>query len=681
MKRLLLPLVLTLFCFGLANAQDTTSNQPQRLTHEMTPWEYLHRSEIGKNFQETPPPSAPIRNVEEFGRMQGVLVAYPFGIPISLIKEMAQGVMVTTIVASASQQTTVTNLYISNGVDTSHCNFLIAPSNTYWTRDYGPWFETDSANKVGIVDFPYNRPRALDDEIPKRVAEMLGIQWYGMNLISTGGDYMTDGMGISSSTELVWNENPSLTHAQVAQKVHDYLGIENYQVVPDPNVNTTIDHIDCWGKFLAPDKILIRKVPPSNACYAALESAASYWGSQTCSYGYPYKVYRVQTPSDQPYSNSVILNNKVLVPFMGSSWDDSAKAAYEAAMPGYSVYGFIAQPSTPWISTDALHCRVMGLADLGLLYIKHIPLSGNQPCDNNYVINADIIASSDSAMKTDSVRIYYKVNGGAYQSTAMSKTTANHYTGLIPRQLPGSTVKYYLFAADKSGRRETAPFMGAADPFTFNTIATNLVAVPDTLWFITVADAMLGKKTQLHNYLAQAVSLDFVEPNSGGFPPWYVDSISVAPLPHTINTGDSACVRVKLDMITYDLYGTLIIDTLHYTTPLGTKNVILMINPDILGGMSENEIKDIACGNFPNPFTNSTTLWFRLNETGKTELDIYDINGRLVREFKPGILPQGAHSYNWDGSDANGNRVAPGIYLYRITAGKDTMVRRMILIR
>ena len=41
--------------------------------------------------------------------------------------------------------------------------------------------------------------------------------------------------------------------------VHDYLGIETYHVVPDVN-GEYIKHIDCWGKLLSPDTILIRSV-------------------------------------------------------------------------------------------------------------------------------------------------------------------------------------------------------------------------------------------------------------------------------------------------------------------------------------------------------------------------------------------------------------------------------------
>ena len=415
--------------------------------------------------------------------------------------------MVTTIVASSAQQTTVTNIYISNGVNMSNTNFLIAPSDSYWTRDYGPWFESDSSNQIGIVDFPYNRPRPNDDEIPKLVAGMLGIPWFGMNVIHTGGNYMTDGLDISASTKLVWEENPTQTPEEIADKFQNYLGIDTYQVVDDPN-GTYIDHIDCWGKFLAPDKILIREVPPSHPRYDEIEATAAYWASQTCSYGYLYKVFRVNTPQDQPYTNSIIVNNKVLVPIMNSSWDDSAIAAYQTALPGYDIVGFIGQPSTPWESTDALHCRVMGIADIGLLYIRHIPLSGNQPCGVNHQINAEVIACSGQPVYPDSVLIWYRVNNGAWQLNQMTHTTGQNYTGTIPEQPCGSEIDYYLYAADESGRHATEPLIGPADPFTFNTSlhrpgsSTGYDCGSGRSMTCTV-----GKSTYLHNYTASAIDL------------------------------------------------------------------------------------------------------------------------------------------------------------------------------
>ena len=681
MKRIISFIFPALLMVSSVTAQEKTDVPVGVLRHEMTPEELLRKGEIGRNFIETDPPVAPVRNVAEFDRMQGALVRFPFGIPISLIKEMAEDVTVTTVVASVSQKNTVISQYVANGVDTSHCNFLIAPSDSYWTRDYGPWFESDSANQIGIVDFPYNRPRPNDDEIPKKMAEMLGIPWFGMNVISTGGNYMTDGFGISSSTDLVWDENPLQTPAQIDQKMSSYLGIDNFRVVPDPNVSSTIDHIDCWSKFLAPDKILIRKVLTNDPEYNALESAAAYWATQVSSYGYFYKVYRVMTPQDQPYTNSVILNNKVLVPIMNSTWDDSALAVYQAAMPGYEVIGFIGNPSTPWLSTDALHCRVMGIADNGLLYIRHIPLTGNQPSETDYVINADILASSHQPVKNDSVFVYYMVNGGPYQTALMLNTSENHYKGIIPKQAAGSEIRYYLSAADESGRHATAPLIGPGDPFSFNTVFTNLAPVPDTLWFITPDDCLNGKITQLHNYLSSPVRLNTVQQN-GLVIPWYVDSMSVSTLPQMVNPLDSFAIRVKMPLIVYQAPSTMFYtDSLIFNTSTGTYHVIIMVNQDLLTAAGEKTSMAELMHNYPNPFSHETTITMDIPQRGPVILEIFDIRGTKVRTLLSEMSDPGAKQVKWDGTNADGFRLPEGIYLYRLTTGQYTVTKRMILQR
>jgi len=447
---------------SLLNAQSDKYETPSKLTHWMSAEEAAQKHLIGRNFTPTDPPPAPINCLAEFSPMKGALVRYPFGIPVSLIKEIAEAAQLTTIVADQSEENTVISIYQSNGVNMDNCLFLHAPTDSYWTRDFGPWFIIDGNDEVGIVDFPYNRPRPNDDNVPVFVANMMDVPLYGMDLIHTGGNWMNDGMGIGASTDLVWVENPTLSHDQVDDLVADYLGITNYHVVDDPN-NTYIDHIDCWGKFLDVDKILIRAVPATHAQYADLENMAAYWAEQICSYGYPYNVVRVYTPGDQPYSNSLILNNKIYVPITNSQWDDDALQSYEDAMPGYQVFGFYGD----WESTDALHCRTHEMADKEMLFIDHHPLFGSIAQGVPFDLTCTLKALSGEAFKTDSLLVFYQVNSGSWQTTALTSAGNDQFTATIPPANNGSTVKYYLYAADQSGRTVRHPYIGAYEPHMF----------------------------------------------------------------------------------------------------------------------------------------------------------------------------------------------------------------------
>ncbi|MCJ7696958.1 MAG: agmatine deiminase family protein, partial [Thermoplasmata archaeon] len=344
----------------------------------------------------------------------------------------------------------------------SHCSYLIAPTESYWTRDYGPWFIINNNSEQGVVDFTYNRPRPNDDLIPVAYASNQSLPLYTMPLETAGGNYMTDGQGIAISTSLVWEENPGLSHAEINQMVHDYLGIQTYHVVPDVN-GEYIKHIDCWGKYLSPDTILIRSVPSSDSQYDEIEAAVHYFENQTSCYGTPYHVVRVYTPTDQPYTNSFILNDKVFVPIMGDQWDDDAIASYQNAMPGYEVLGFTGS----WVSSDAIHCRIMGITDRYMLYIEHTPLTGNQSSQDGYDIQAKIYPYSGENLIAASTGVYWRIDNQSWNFIQMQPVGDDYYHAVIPAQENGTTVSYYIHAEDASGRAENHPYIGAPDAYSF----------------------------------------------------------------------------------------------------------------------------------------------------------------------------------------------------------------------
>jgi agmatine/peptidylarginine deiminase len=462
-RLLILPLTLLLLgnnSFSQSTAKKT--EKPVTLKHWLTPEEAKLKETYQSATEETDPPPGPVTNVAEFNRMQSVLIRYSFGISYQVIAEMSQDCNVTTVVASTNEQNYVTNQYQNQGVNLANCDFIIAPSNSYWTRDYGPWFVIDGNDELGIVDFEYNRPRPADNAIPSKVAQYMDINLFVMDIETAGGNYMCNGMGIASSSDLIWVENNGYTHAQIDEIFEEYLGIEEYHVLDDPN-NTYIDHIDCWGKFLDVDKVLIRSVPTSHPQYDEIEATAAYYAEQISSYGTPFEVYRVYTPNDQPYTNSLILNEKVIVPIMNSQWDDEALATYEEAMPGYTVVGYTGS----WESTDALHCRTKGLADKGMLHINHVAIMGEQPVQTEYLIEATIKNLSGQPTYSDSALIYFRVNGAAWEMANMSNTNGQLWTGEIPGASQGSEIEYYLYVADESGRHETHPLIGEPDPHKF----------------------------------------------------------------------------------------------------------------------------------------------------------------------------------------------------------------------
>ncbi len=427
-------------------------------------------SEIYSMGRETDPPPQPIRNISEFEPMSGVLIRYPFGIPIELIQEMAQDVIVYCLVSS-NQQNSAYNSMASGNINMDNVEFVLGSTDSYWTRDYGPWWVVDGERRVSVVDFTYNRPRPNDNDAPMKISNYLNVPYFSADIIHCGGNYMTDGLGISASTDLVFVEN-NISNDQVYGIMEGYYGINTYHVVPDPN-NTYIDHIDCWGKYLSPTKVLIREVPNTHPQHSEIEEIANYFSTSTTHWNEPWELFRVWTPSNQPYTNSMILNNKVFVPISGSSWDDEALAVYSEAMPGYEVIGF----SGSWESTDALHCRVKGIPDLQMLQIFHNPLNDSiSPDSNGYNVSVIIDDLSDTGLISDSMKIFWKTDEIDYwNSTPIFPSdnieSSNEWEGWIPSLADSSYISYYIMSADSSGRVEHNPPAGWHKFFAYPTNA------------------------------------------------------------------------------------------------------------------------------------------------------------------------------------------------------------------
>ena len=86
--------------------------------------------------------------------------------------------------------------------------------------------------------------------------------------------------------------------------------------------------------------------------------------------------------------------------------------------------------------------------------------------------------------------------------------------------------------------------------------------------------------------------------------------------------------------------------------------------------------------NYPNPFNPRTTIRFDLPEPSRATLRIYGVAGQLVRVLVDGeMMDATSHWIDWDGRDGGGQPVASGVYFYRLTAGRFTEARRLVLLR
>lgn len=83
--------------------------------------------------------------------------------------------------------------------------------------------------------------------------------------------------------------------------------------------------------------------------------------------------------------------------------------------------------------------------------------------------------------------------------------------------------------------------------------------------------------------------------------------------------------------------------------------------------------------NYPNPFSSSTAIPYNIKKQSEIKVTIYDILGREVRKFRVVLQTAGSHRILWDGRNSFGQRVAAGVYLYKVQVGGESQVKKMVL--
>jgi len=481
----------------------------------MTEEEMSRLDEIGIEHVSTSPPSGIIRRCAQWEPVTGALIRYNygFGLPYDLIREYAEDITLHILCVSGQQSGCYSALQ-SHGVNMANVEMIDISTNSMWTRDYGP--QTVFADgEWSFVDHIYNRPRPLDDQVSWGLGSLWSCLVYGTDLVHTGGNFIYDGHGTGFSTDLVWDENPGLSHEEIAEAMEAYLGITDYVVLPDIS-STGIHHIDCWMKLLNEETILVKEVAPGHSQYDELEANVAALEAMTDCYGRPYSVVRVMCGSlggndVAAYTNSMILNNKVFVPLFGISTDSAAIAAYREAMPGYEVMGCAGS----WLSDDAIHCRTMEIPDRHMLVVDTNPLRDRQVNTGAYGVSAYIDDRSEAGLVGDSLLVCWRLEGGATFNLVTLQTTAypDSYYAEIPMQADSMMVEYYVFARDVSGRRSARPPIAPNAWYTFNTGGPDMSSVTDEPGPAASGGLMLARN--LPNPFRKGTSIRYALPAGG----------------------------------------------------------------------------------------------------------------------------------------------------------------------
>jgi hypothetical protein len=143
-------------------------------------------------------------------------------------------------------------------------------------------------------------------------------------------------------------------------------------------------------------------------------------------------------------------------------------------------------------------------------------------------------------------------------------------------------------------------------------------------------------------------------------------------------TGVDTCISSSTGDLAFSYWGPW--------TP--TSFEVILDSDYVGGGSAGNKITEppvapqgLSLQVSPNPFNARTTISYHLAEPSPVAVDLYSVEGLLVARVLDAHQPAGAHSCSWDGRDAAGGRVGPGLYLCRIQTSRGAATRKIVLFR
>jgi len=266
---------------------------------------------------------------------------------------------IVRINAEAKLHREITRLLNSARADLGQVELFDHPINDSWCRDHGPIFvKNDETGEVAITDWQYNAwgekypPFDKDNEIPKRIADALGMRRFEMSMVLEGGAIEVDGAGQLLTTEsclLNENRNPELSRDEIEQNLRDGLGVDRILWLRDGIIGDDTDgHIDDLTRFYRPDAfVTVVEENESDENYAILRENLERLQSFRTRDGRPYEIQTLPMPAPvycdgerlpASYANYLLINGVVLLPvFRQPEFDGRAEEVLQGCFPDRKV--------------------------------------------------------------------------------------------------------------------------------------------------------------------------------------------------------------------------------------------------------------------------------------------------------------------------------------------------------
>jgi agmatine deiminase len=431
----------------------------------------------------TAPPALPVRAMAEWEEIDYLVITWT-SYTSTLRQIVRYAVDETNVLIVCTDSNAVKNNLTTNGIPVTRVSFLQRPFDSVWMRDYGAnTVYQNAVDSVLLVEWIYNRPRPDDDVLPEAIATELGLPLYATtaaptDLVNTGGNFHTDGMGTAFASELIHEENmpgnsygvTAKTPADIDTILHNFMGISRFITMPTLPYDG-IHHIDMHWRLLDEETLLVGEYPAGMADGPQIEANLQYVLANHMSvWGTPFRVVRIQMPPDgsglypsqgpawnpgdyRTYTNNVFVNRTLLLPVYEQQYDSTAIRVLQEELPGVRIVGIDCNSIIQ--ASGALHCITREVGSADQLQIAHQRLRNTTDTQNPYPASAIVRHRSGISQAT----LYWTTDTLAgFQAIPMSVGgMLDTYTASIPAQPAGTRVYYYITATATNGKTQVRP--------------------------------------------------------------------------------------------------------------------------------------------------------------------------------------------------------------------------------
>lgn len=376
-----------------------------------------------------------------------------------LIHEVADNTRVCLAVAEDAEA--VGEELKAAGCNMANIEIVHAAINTVWIRDYAPWTVYTRDGDCALVDFVYNRPRPLDDRFADVMAGHCRLPLYRCRLVLPGGNLLLDGCGGALLSDMVFDarqgSDPHLCENDVARYLQDYLNCHTVHLLEKMQHDGT-GHLDMFCKLVSRRHVLVGEYSSPGAGagdnYDILNRNARRLAKLKNGRGESFLVTRIPMPaydgSTYSYTNSLLINDKVLLPVYGKPEDATAVRIYRELLPGHRVVAIDCRDIIA--SNGAIHC-VTQLVMADPLSIRHQQMT---KISQQQEFAAEII--SFSPPKARGVTLHWRLHQSRPFAVAVMHTQdKRRYVVKIDMPERTHMLEYFIRVENDAGMCETAP--------------------------------------------------------------------------------------------------------------------------------------------------------------------------------------------------------------------------------